>query len=92
MRVCFTLLVGGGNSKNMFEASLPRLWEKKGTFLNTQKESACQISADSEQLEKLQRNRYICLSSTEPFNCRKTLCFLAVHVACMKMGLSFGPT
>ena len=34
----------------------------------TQKESACQISADSEQLEKSQRNRYSRLPSTEPFN------------------------
>ena len=33
----------------------------------TQKGSACQISADSEQLEKSQRNRYLRLPSTEPF-------------------------
>ena len=34
----------------------------------TQKELACQISVDSEQLEKSQQNQYIRLSSTEPFN------------------------
>ena len=45
------------------------LVEKKyrQTFL-TQKESAWLISVDSEQLEKLQQNRYIRLPSTEPFN------------------------
>ena len=35
-----------------------------GTFFK----STCQISVDSEQLEKSQRNRYIRLSSMEPFN------------------------
>ena len=39
-----------------------------GHFL-TQKELACQISVHSEQIEKSQRNRYIHLSSTEPFEC-----------------------
>ena len=70
--------VGGGGEgrrgwtfKSEFEASFPRLWKKKpmqGHFL-TQKESACQSSSDSEQLEKSNHNRYICLPLTEPFNC-----------------------
>ena len=59
---------GGWTFKSVFEASLPCLWKKtQGHFL-TQKDSACQISADSEQLEKSQRNRYIRLPSTEPIN------------------------
>ena len=54
--------------KNVFEVLFSRLWKKKtqGNFL-TWKESARQISADSEQLQKSQRNRYIRLSSMEPF-------------------------
>ena len=41
------------------------LKKTKGHF--TQKESACQISVDSKQLEKSLGYRYICLPSTEPF-------------------------
>ena len=63
LRVCFTLLEGGGGGggifKNMFEALFPCLWKKYTDILLTQKELACQISADSEQLEKLQGDRYI---------------------------------
>ena len=44
----------------------PLVEKKHGHFL-TQKESACQISANSEQLEKSQRNRYLPLPSTQPF-------------------------
>ena len=46
------------------------LKKEQGHFL-TQKESACQLSADSEQLEKSQRNMYLRLPSTEPFNYQK---------------------
>ena len=54
-------------SKSVFEV-FPLVENKtKGHFL-TQKESACQISADSKQLEKSQRNGYVRLSLTEPFN------------------------
>ena len=58
MHVCF---------KNVFEALFPCLW-KKNTDIFTQKQSACQISVDSEQLKKSQQNRYIHLPFTEPFN------------------------
>ena len=49
---------GGGISRNFVHI-----------FCLTQKESACLISVDSEQLEKSQRNRYIRLPAMEPFNC-----------------------
>ena len=42
----------GGLFKSVFGALLHHFWKKNRIFL-TQKESACQISADSEQLEKL---------------------------------------
>ena len=63
---------GGGGEvrwtfKSEFQASFPRLWKKKPGHFLTQKESACQISADSEQLEKSNQNRYKRLSLTEPF-------------------------
>ena len=64
--MCFMLLEGGkglvDHFKSMFEALFPSLWGgggggiTQGHFL-TQKESVCQISADSEQLEKSQRSR-----------------------------------
>ena len=88
--VCFTPLEGGGGKqkgglgvgwtfKRVFEALFPRLWKKtQGHFL-TQRESACQISADSEQLEKSQRNRYTRLSLMEPFNLLNSYPFLPIH-------------
>ena len=67
---------GGGGRRGGVEfqecvwSLVPRLWKKrKHSHFLTQKESACQISADSEQLEKSQRNGYLRLPSTEPFNC-----------------------
>ena len=78
--VCFTPLEGrggggggqkgGGLSRACLKPRFPACGGKKkpGHFL-TQKGSACQISVDSEQLEKSQRNRYIRLSLTEPFKC-----------------------
>ena len=70
--MCFTPLEGGGGwgrrgGWTFKSVPLSQLVEEKGHFL-TQKESACQISADSEQLEKSQRNRYLRLPYTEPFN------------------------
>ena len=57
MCVFYAIGGGGGLSRTCLKSFL------------TEKESACQISADSEHIEKSQRNRYIHLSSTEPFNC-----------------------
>ena len=52
-----------------YQFSLPHIFSIEGlrprgmcAYVLTQKESACQISVDSEQLEKLQRNGYIRLS------------------------------
>ena len=74
--MCFTPLVGGGGGGgrrrgvdfqgHVWSLASPLVEKTQGHFL-TQKESACQISADSEQLEKSQQNRYIRLSYTEPF-------------------------
>ena len=53
------------------------------TFLKEHKVSACQISVDSKQLEKSQRNTYIRLPFTEPFNflvCFPKMCTLAYAV------------
>ena len=58
----------GGFSCNLVYIFLPS-WKKKHGHFVTQKESACQISADSKQLEKSQQNRYLRLPSEEPFNC-----------------------
>ena len=61
---------GGWTFKSEFEASFPHLWKKKPRDIFWhRKESACQSSSDSEQLEKSQQNRYVCLPLTEPFNC-----------------------
>ena len=64
-------LEGGGGGVGLSRMCLKPCFttcKKKHRALLTQKELAYQISADSEQLGKLQRNRYICLPSTEPFN------------------------
>ena len=79
-RVSFTLLVGGGDARRGRGGGQvdfqERVWslvyllvEKKlqGHFC-TEKESACQISADSEQLGKLLQNSHIGLACMEPFN------------------------
>ena len=60
---------GGVDFQERVWSLVSPLVEKRmqGHFL-IQKESAWQISVDSEQLEKSQRNRYICLPSMEPFN------------------------
>ena len=59
---------GGWTFKSVLKPHFPACGKKtQGHFL-TQKESACQISVDSEQLEKSQRNRYLRLLSTELFN------------------------
>ena len=59
---------GGVDFQERVSSLVSPLVKKKtqGHFL-TQKESACQISADSERLEKSNHNRYIRLSLTEPF-------------------------
>ena len=59
---------GGRFMPNFVHICLPA-WKNqqhRDIFL-TQKELACLIY--SEQLENSQQNRYICLSSIEPFNC-----------------------
>ena len=50
-------LGGERTFKNVFGALFPRLQKKKGHFL-TEKESACQISTDSEQLGNLPQNSH----------------------------------
>ena len=74
VRVSFTLLEGGlgggggGLSRTCLKPCFPACGKKrKGNFF-TEKESACQISADSEQLEKLLRSSHIGLACMEPFN------------------------
>ena len=60
---------GGWTFKNVFEDLFRRLWKKQlqGHFF-TEKESACQISADSEQLGKSLRSGHIGPACTELFN------------------------
>ena len=87
VHVSFTLLEGdwggrrwggGGGGRVNFQECVwslaSPLVEKKtqGHFL-TQKESTCQISADSEQLGKSLRNSHLGLACTEPFNCNSFL-------------------
>ena len=68
---------GGGGQKggvdfqeHVWSLVSPLVEKNTGTFFDTKSWPACQISADSEQLEKSQRNRYTRLSLTEPFNCK----------------------
>ena len=56
---------GGWTFKNVFEAFC--LWKKMQGHFFTEKESACQISADSEQLGKSLWNSHIGPACTEPF-------------------------
>ena len=65
---------GGWTFKNVFEALFPRLWKKAQGHFFTEKESASQISADSQQLEKSLRNRHIGLACTAPFNYDDSKC------------------
>ena len=76
---------GGGLGRRRGVDFQERVWslisplvEKKVHFL-TQKESACQILADSKQLEKLQWNRYIRPPSMEPFNYYSLKLLLSIY-------------
>ena len=79
VRVSFTLLVGGRGGKGGGGVDFQeRVWslvsplvekELQGHFF-TEKESACQISVDSEQLGKSLRNSHIGPACKEPLNYR----------------------
>ena len=73
--MCVFYANGGGGGvdfqEHVWSLASPLAGKKGKRHFLTQKESACQISVDSEQFEKLQRNRYIRLPSTEPFNYNK---------------------
>ena len=64
---------GGGGvcdlSRKCLKPCFPACGKKlQGHFFTEKEESACQISADSEQLGKSLRNSHIGPACTEPFN------------------------
>ena len=83
--VCTNFVATFQVAQSPLKLGMPTVFVLKtqGHFLK-QKESACPISVDSEQLEKLQRNRYIRLPSTEPFNYFSLDCSWYVHNTCTR--------